>query len=173
MAERKNAASPAAKTERKAAQPARGRPKGAPRKAAEKAPVAAQQKAQEAAPVSQRPAKKSGFYAPRRRAAEAPSTPLRIYPLGGVGEIGKNLTVYECEGDMVIVDCGSLFPDSDMFGVDLVIPDYAFIEQNRDKIRAIVITHGHEDHIGGLPYMLREVNVPIYATKLTIGLINN
>ncbi len=174
MAERQKAASPAAKTERKAAQPSRGRPKGAPRKAAETAPAAQQNKSVgAAAPAAQRPAKKSGFYAPRRRAQEAPGVPLRIYPLGGVGEIGKNLTVYECEGDMVVVDCGSLFPDSDMFGVDLVIPDYAFIEQNRDKIRAIVITHGHEDHIGGLPYMLREVNVPIYATKLTIGLINN
>lgn len=98
---------------------------------------------------------------------------LRIYPLGGLGEVGKNIMVYECGGDMIIVDCGSLFPESDMFGVDLVIPDFSFIEQNRDKMRGVVITHGHEDHIGSLPYLLRELNLPIYATRLTIGLIQN
>ncbi len=158
--------------------------------AAPKAPLAkkpgrppAKQAAKQAAkqPAQQprqprQPAKQAGrkpdFFA-QRRAPEAALPELRIYPLGGVGEIGKNLTVYECGGDMVIVDCGSLFPDSDMFGVDLVIPDFAFIEQNREKIRAVVITHGHEDHIGAIPYLLREVNAPIYATKLTIGLINN
>ncbi len=108
-----------------------------------------------------------------RQAQNAVKPPVKIYPLGGLGEIGKNLTVYECAGDMIIVDCGSLFPESDMYGVDLVIPDFAFIEQNREKLKGIVITHGHEDHIGALPYLLREVNLPLYATRLTLGLIEN
>ncbi len=111
--------------------------------------------------------------APARQRSAPKATPVKIYPLGGLGEIGKNLTVYECAGDMMIVDCGSRFPESDMFGIDLVIPDFAFLEQNRDKIKGIIITHGHEDHIGALPYLLREMNLPIYATRLTMGLINN
>lgn len=98
-------------------------------------------------------------------------TPLRIIPLGGLNEIGKNMTVFECSNDMFIVDCGLAFPDSDMPGVDLVLPDFTYVEQNADKIRGIVITHGHEDHIGGLAYLLKKVNVPVYATRLTIGLI--
>ncbi|NLW78422.1 MAG: ribonuclease J [Ruminococcaceae bacterium] len=136
--------------------------KGAPN---EGAPIAARQ-------PQKRQAGRPGQHAPRRRPAEK-ATPVNIYPLGGLGEIGKNLTVYECAGDMIIVDCGSLFPDSDMYGIDLVIPDFAFLEQNRDKLRGIVITHGHEDHIGALPYLLREISLPIYATRLTLGLINN
>ncbi len=98
-------------------------------------------------------------------------TPIRIIPLGGLNEIGKNLTVFECANDAFIVDCGISFPDSDMPGVDLVIPDFTYIEQNADKIRGIVITHGHEDHIGALAYLLKKVNIPVYATRLTIGLI--
>ena len=98
-------------------------------------------------------------------------TPLRIIPLGGLNEIGKNMTVFECGNDMFIVDCGLAFPDSDMPGVDLVIPDFTSVEQNIDKVRGIVITHGHEDHIGGLAYLLKKVNIPVYATRLTIGLI--
>lgn len=98
-------------------------------------------------------------------------TPLKIIPLGGLNEIGKNMTVFECSNDIFIVDCGLAFPDSDMPGVDLVLPDFAYVEQNADKIRGIVITHGHEDHIGGLAYLLKKVNVPVYATRLTIGLI--
>ena len=98
-------------------------------------------------------------------------TPLRIIPLGGLNEIGKNMTVFECGNDMFIVDCGLAFPDSDMPGVDLVIPDFTYVEQNIDKVRGIVITHGHEDHIGGLAYLLKKVNIPVYATRLTIGLI--
>lgn len=96
---------------------------------------------------------------------------VRIIPLGGLNEIGKNMTVFECSNDMFILDCGLSFPDSDMPGVDIVIPDFAYVERNRDKIRGVVITHGHEDHIGGLTYLLRKVNVPVYATRLTIGLI--
>ncbi len=103
-----------------------------------------------------------------------PNAPkLHIYPLGGLGEVGKNITLFECNGDMIIVDCGLVFPDSDMFGVDLVIPDFSFVLENKDRIRGIIITHGHEDHIGSLPYLLKQVNLPIFATGLTIGLLGN
>ncbi len=98
---------------------------------------------------------------------------IRIVPLGGLGEIGKNMTLFECREDKFIVDCGLSFPDSEMFGVDLVIPDFSYVIENKDSIKGIVITHGHEDHIGSLPYLLREVNFPIYATPLTKGLIEN
>lgn len=98
---------------------------------------------------------------------------IRIVPLGGLGEIGKNMTVFECREDKFIIDCGLSFPDSEMFGVDLVIPDFSYVMDNKDSIKGIVITHGHEDHIGSLPYLLREVNFPIYATPLTKGLIEN
>lgn len=108
-----------------------------------------------------------------RRALAEPDIPVQIVPLGGLGEVGKNATVYECQGDMIMVDCGVVFPDSDMFGVDLVIPDFTWLLQNREKVRGIVITHGHEDHIGSLPYLLRQANFPVYATRLTIGLIKN
>lgn len=98
-------------------------------------------------------------------------TPLKIIPLGGLNEIGKNMTLFECGNDIFIIDCGLAFPDSDMPGVDLVIPDFSYVEQNIQKVRGIVITHGHEDHIGGLAYLLKKVNIPVYATRLTIGLI--
>ena len=97
--------------------------------------------------------------------------PINIIPLGGLNEIGKNMTLYECCGDMFIIDCGLAFPDADMLGVDLVIPDFTYVEQNIDKIRGIVITHGHEDHIGAIPYLLKRVSLPIYASPLAIGLI--
>lgn len=96
---------------------------------------------------------------------------VRIIPLGGLGEIGKNITLYEYEGDMIIVDCGMSFPDEETPGIDIVIPDFSYIIENKDKIKGLVVTHGHEDHIGAIPYLLRNVNVPIYATSLTIGLI--
>ncbi len=102
---------------------------------------------------------------------EVRRTPVRIIPLGGLNEIGKNMTVFECSNDMFILDCGLAFPDGDMPGVDIVIPDFTYVEANRDKLRGIVLTHGHEDHIGGLAYLLKKVNVPIYGTKLTLGLV--
>ena len=98
---------------------------------------------------------------------------LRIIPLGGLNEIGKNITVIEYGQDIIVIDCGMAFPDEEMLGIDSVIPDVTYLEKNADRVRAFIITHGHEDHIGGLPYLLKEVNLPIYATRLTIGLITN
>lgn len=96
---------------------------------------------------------------------------LKIIPLGGLNEIGKNLTVYEYGDDILVVDCGLGFPDEEMYGIDIVIPDFTYLIQNKHRIRAIVLTHGHEDHIGGLPYLMREINAPLYTTPLTAGLI--
>ena len=98
---------------------------------------------------------------------------LRIIPLGGLHEIGKNITVFEYGDDMIAVDCGLSFPEDDMLGVDLVIPDITYILKNQEKFRGLVITHGHEDHIGSIPYFLKQLNTPIYGTKLTLGLIKN
>ena len=98
---------------------------------------------------------------------------LKIIPLGGLNEVGKNLTVIEYGNDIIIIDCGLGFPDEEMPGVDLVIPDVSYLEANSDKIRGMVLTHGHEDHIGAIPYILRQINTPIYGTKLTLGIIKN
>ncbi|MEG2813177.1 MAG: ribonuclease J, partial [Oscillospiraceae bacterium] len=130
-------------------------------------------------PIDQKPA--AGLLA-NAKPAIASTTPfqkqptengatVRIIPLGGLNEIGKNMTVYECMGDMFIVDCGMAFPDADMLGVDLVIPDFSFIEKNIDKVKGLCITHGHEDHIGGIPFLLKKFDIPIYASPLALGLI--
>ena len=98
---------------------------------------------------------------------------LKIIPLGGLEQIGMNITAFEYEDSIIVVDCGLAFPEDDMLGIDLVIPDITYLKDNYEKVKGFVITHGHEDHIGALPYVLREINAPIYATKLTIGLIEN
>ncbi|MGN0453141.1 MAG: ribonuclease J, partial [Ruminococcus sp.] len=116
---------------------------------------------------------KKGSKPKRKPQAAAEKPPVRIAFLGGLNEIGKNITLFECMGDMVLLDCGMAFPDGDMLGVDLVIPDFSYVIENKDKIKGIVITHAHEDHIGGLPYLLGSVNVPIYSTALTNGIIGN
>ena len=96
---------------------------------------------------------------------------LRVIPLGGLGEVGKNMTLLESPRDIIIVDCGMGFPDEDMPGVDLVIPDFSYLERNRDKVRGVFLTHGHEDHIGSVPYLLRHMNVPVFGTRLTLGIL--
>jgi ribonuclease J len=96
---------------------------------------------------------------------------LKIIPLGGLNEIGKNLTVYEYGKDILIVDCGIGFPDDEMYGVDVVIPDISYLIKNASHIRAVLLTHGHEDHIGAMPYLLQQLNIPIYTTRMTAGLV--
>ena len=163
-----------------AAKPAQGKPaqpKPAPAKKPQQAAPAAAAKGQQTKTAQPQQKRNTPNKNTRRTGTaqnnQAPAIPVKIYPLGGLGEVGKNMTVYECSGEMMIVDCGSLFPDSDMYGVDLVIPDFTFVEQHREQMKGIVITHGHEDHIGALPYLLREISLPIYATRLTMGLIQN
>ncbi len=186
------------KAEQKKAEPKKTPAKKAePKKAQEKAPAAGKKKAEgsrrasgkggrkaSASAISQTAAQvqaiKAQQEAQEKRAArkgrgsrskKAQKPPIKVYFLGGLNEIGKNFTLYECQGDMVIVDCGLSFPDEDMPGVDSVIPDFAFVEKNRERIRGVVITHGHEDHIGAVPYLMKKLNVPVYGTALTIGLI--
>ena len=168
----KNTRKPRAPRAPKAA--AQAKPDTAKNARAKSAPKAAQ-------PAEARPAenvRRKPFYSRTRRPQQKQKTgpaavPMHIIPLGGLGEVGKNITLYECQGDMLMVDCGLVFPDSDMFGVDLVIPDFTYVVQNKDRIKGVIITHGHEDHIGALPYLLKQVNLPVYATRLTIGLIKN
>ena len=121
---------------------------------------------------SERPRRDNGQRtSQKKQPREVRYAPVKFTALGGLNEIGKNLYVYECCNDMFIVDCGLAFPDEDMPGVDLVVPDFTYLEKNKDRFRGIVITHGHEDHIGALPYLLKKVNVPIYGTRLTLGLV--
>jgi len=98
---------------------------------------------------------------------------LKVIPLGGMDEIGKNMTAFEYGENIIVVDCGLAFPEDEMLGIDLVIPDTTYLEKNIEKLHAIVLTHGHEDHIGALPYVLRKLKVPVYGTELTLGLVEN
>lgn len=138
----------------------------------QKAQPAENQLAQEAAPNAAKP-KNTRPRTQGRRKKDGKKPLVRIIPLGGLNEIGKNMTVYECGNDMFIVDCGLAFPDETMLGIDIVIPDFTYVVQNKEKIRGVFITHGHEDHIGGIPYLMKEIDAPLYATKLTLGLIKN
>ncbi|MBO5397432.1 MAG: ribonuclease J [Clostridia bacterium] len=119
------------------------------------------------------PAKSLAVKAEKKEEFQFKKENLKIIPLGGLHEIGKNITVFEYGNDIVLVDCGVAFPEDEMLGIDLVIPDFTYLVKNKEKIRGLVVTHGHEDHIGSIPYLLKEINVPIYATKLTAGLIEN
>ena len=101
----------------------------------------------------------------------AKKSKLKIIPLGGLNEIGKNITVFESGGDILVLDCGMTFPDDSRYGVDCVIPDMTYLVNNKERVKGIVITHGHEDHIGSIAYLLRSVNVPVYGTRLALGLI--
>ena len=123
-----------------------------------------------AVPKNGRTRRQPGASARGRRPAKS-TKPLKIIPLGGLGEIGKNITLYEYDGDMFLVDCGMSFPDEETPGIDIVIPDFTYVLENKDKIKGLVVTHGHEDHIGAIPYLLRNFNLPIYATRLAVGLI--
>lgn len=138
----------------------------------QKAQSAENQPVQEAAPNAAKP-KNTRPRTQGRRKKDGKKPLVRIIPLGGLNEIGKNMTVYECGNDMFIVDCGLAFPDETMLGIDIVIPDFTYVIQNKEKIRGVFITHGHEDHIGGIPYLMKEIDAPLYATKLTLGLIKN
>ena len=138
----------------------------------QKAQPAENQPAQEAAPNAAKP-KNTRPRTQGRRKKDGKKPLVRIIPLGGLNEIGKNMTGYECGNDMFIVDCGLAFPDETMLGIDIVIPDFTYVVENKEKIRGVFITHGHEDHIGGIPYLMKEIDAPLYATKLTLGLIKN
>lgn len=138
------------------------------KKTAEKGSARTTEKKKSAASTGR---KKSSTGGAKRQSRKKPAKSVKIGFLGGLNEIGKNITVYEFENDIVLVDCGLAFPEADMLGVDLVIPDFSYLEENRDKLRGIVITHGHEDHIGALAYLLQNINIPIYGTRLTMGLV--
>ena len=143
-----------------------------------KRPIKNEQKAASSVKANSKSSKKQDVSTNiKRRKNTAPTKkPLpkvKVFSLGGLNEIGKNITCIECENDIIVVDCGIGFPDDDMLGVDLVIPDFTYLQNNIEKVRGIFITHGHEDHIGSLPYFLRTMNVPIYGTKLSLGILEN
>lgn len=110
----------------------------------------------------------------RRRQTRGKKEPgLKVIPIGGLNEIGKNMTLLEYNNQILIIDCGMTFPEDEMYGIDIVIPDFSYVIENRDKLVGMVITHGHEDHIGAIPYLLKNVKLPIYGTRLTLGLVEN
>ena len=169
-------AAPRSGQRRPGRQPQRGKPAAGPAQPAVLTGTLAPRPQNAPAPAAQQPfgGQPNGQRRKNRNDADVPAVPMHICPLGGLGEVGKNITLYECQGDMILVDCGVVFPDSDMFGVDLVIPDFTYVLENRDRIKGVLITHGHEDHIGSLPYLLKQFgDLPIYAARLTIGLIKN
>ncbi len=108
-----------------------------------------------------------------RKKVKTGNEKVRIIPLGGLEQIGMNITAFETDNSIVVVDCGLAFPEDEMLGVDLVIPDITYLKDHREKVKGFVITHGHEDHIGALPYVLQQLNVPVYATRLTMAIIEN
>ena len=142
----------------------------APREAAAQQPAAALVPAAEDAAHAPQEQPHRRPRRPRQK-REPAKPPIHIAFLGGLNEVGKNMTLFECQGDMFLLDCGMAFPDDDMLGIDLVLPDFTYVEKNADRIKGIVLTHGHEDHIGALPYLLKKVNLPLYGTPLTLGLV--
>ncbi|MCD7785883.1 MAG: ribonuclease J [Oscillospiraceae bacterium] len=153
-------------------QPSRKKSQVAKKSKSQRTESLPQRGAQTQAPVAVQPVSKPAPIVSNAIVHDS-KTPLKIIPLGGLGEIGENMTVVEYGNDIVIIDCGMTFPDSEMPGVDMVIPDFTYVERNANKVRGVLVTHGHEDHIGGIPYLLKKINVPVYATRLTIGLIEN
>lgn len=146
--------------------------KDAPKKQASKKTTSKAPSKKAAGQKNITPRKNSGRQHAKRKPSQ-PKPPFRIIPLGGLKEIGKNCTLIECNNEILIIDCGFAFPDNEMFGIDVVIPDFHYLKENRNKIKGLVVTHGHEDHIGGIPFLLKEFKVPVYTSPLACGLINN
>ncbi len=153
--------------------------RGSPSKKGEKKAFSVPSKKSQAVLVKEKPAQPNAKKAQQKRQKSSLQKKrvnlpkVKVYSLGGLNEIGKNITAFECENDIIIVDCGIGFPNDDMLGVDLVIPDFTHIQNNIEKVRGVFLTHGHEDHIGSLPYFLKNMNVPVYGTKLTLGILEN